>query len=754
MLLRVLPPPENTRHAQYTEQALAAILQANRSGLPIKLIYASDDQSRGQFCHVPDALVPLIEAQLYAWYPGLRLERLPDEHLTSPANLESYAAELVLTPEVFPAIRYGQLTDDLNRVSADPVGSILEMLPHPQQGPLRAAAEITLRPARPNRVKRAKRVLDNLAKPFFRRHGGWSNRYACWAMAAPWPIAFALDRLARRLPERTLPVTVDPLEQSATREHEREDVLQAASHKQAADLFEATLVVRVYAPPEHKEEAESCLVYLAGAFAALGSNRLARFRMRALRGSPQRWLASPEEIASLWHPPTEGVQASGSSRNDVRELEPPAIVMRLPDAEPRTILGEALYRGQAFRCGLTATQRMRHVFAAGMTGVGKTTLLKTMLRADFRSEAGTLVIDPHGDLIDELVSLVPRRRTNDVVIVDPTDIARPVSFNPLAVSDPLQRSLVADGVTASFAKLAGDAWGWRSAHYLRNSLLALLELPDATLVLLNRFLADRVFRDHVAARISNSAVRQMWQQEFAAKTKKQQAEELSAIQNKVAAFTSHELLSRMLGHPRGTLDLRRAMDTGQMVLVTLAKGRLGEDAATLLGSLLITSLQIAALQRADLPAVERRPFFVSIDEAPSFATSAYSTLLAEARKYAVGMTLVGQHLEQFDDATRASILGNCGTVASFSVGPNDAGTLSALLGAGLTPRDLVALPPHHAYVRLHGAPTQPFLMRTILERPGPGRQKPDVLKRTSQHHHGQQFPQVDHYSGRAISVAA
>lgn len=344
MLLRVLPPPENTRHAQYTEQALAAILQANRSGLPTKLLYATDDQERGQFCEVPDSLLPLIDAQLYAWYPGLRLERLSDSWLADAARGDEYAAELVLTPEIFPAVRYGQLTDDLNRVSADPVGSILEMLPNPQQGTLRARAEITLRPARRRRVKQAHRVLDTLARPFFRRNGTWSRRYAHWAMTAPWPIGPLLVRLARRLPERTLPISVDPLELSATREHEREDVLQAASHKQAADLFEATLVVRVFAPPEYKDQAESRLVYLAGAFAALGSNRLARFRMRALRGSPQRWLASPEEIASLWHPPIEGVQASGSSRNDVRELEPPAIVICLPDAEPRTILGEALYR--------------------------------------------------------------------------------------------------------------------------------------------------------------------------------------------------------------------------------------------------------------------------------------------------------------------------------------------------------------------------------------------------------------------------
>jgi hypothetical protein len=347
--------------------------------------------------------------------------------------------------------------------------------------------------------------------------------------------------------------------------------------------------------------------------------------------------------------------------------------------------------------------------------MGKTTLLHQLIASDLAAGRGLALIDPHGDLSEAVLRAVPSKRTNDVILFDAADAEYPVAFNVLACSDASQRPLIASGVLSAFKKLFGDSWGPRLEHILRNSLLTLLETPGSTLVTLLRLLGDSRFRQGVVERVRDPIVRSFWEHEFAAWPAKFQAEAIAPVQNKVGHFVSSPLLRNIVGQPQNRIDLRRALDDGKVLLVNLSKGRLGDDASGLLGSLLVTSLQLAAMSRADLPEHQRRPFFLYVDEFQNFATDSFATILSEARKYRLGLTLAHQYLDQLDDATRSAVFGNIGTMVSFQVGADDAEGVAEQLGKEVTGSDLLQLPKYTATIRLliDGMPSRPFTMRTV-----------------------------------------
>ena len=401
--------------------------------------------------------------------------------------------------------------------------------------------------------------------------------------------------------------------------------------------------------------------------------------------------------------------------NESRELEPP---VRLPtpivDSE-LAMIGESVFRGRRQRFGLLPDDRMRHAVVIGKTGMGKSTLLHQLIASDLIAGRGMALVDPHGDLTEAVLRSVPKSRSNDVVLFDAGDAAFPVAFNVLSCADPDKRPLLASGVLSAFKKIFGYSWGPRLEHILRNCLLTLLEIPGATLVTLLRLLGDTRFRQQVVVRLADPIVRSFWQHEFAGMPLKLQAEAIAPVQNKVGHFVSSPTLRNIVGQSVNRLDLRRILDDGKILLVNLSKGRLGDDASGLLGSLLITALQVAAMSRADLPEDQRRPFFLYVDEFQNFATESFATIMSEARKYRLGLILAHQYLAQLDDATRAAVFGNVGTMVAFQVGADDAEIITEQLGADATPADLLQMPKHTALVRLliDGMPSRPFTMKTL-----------------------------------------
>jgi energy-coupling factor transporter ATP-binding protein EcfA2 len=380
-----------------------------------------------------------------------------------------------------------------------------------------------------------------------------------------------------------------------------------------------------------------------------------------------------------------------------------------------TFFAETNFRNKRVRFGIKQADRRAHMYVIGKTGTGKSTLLETLVRQDIHFGRGVALLDPHGDLVERVVAQIPEHRKDDLIYFNVPDVSKPLGFNPLASVSPLKRPLAASGILEVFKKIWIDSWGPRLEHILRNALLALLDQPQATMGDVLRLLEDRSFRKGAAARVENSQVRNFWLKEYENYTARFRIESIAPIQNKVGAFLSNPLLSRILLQTKNDFYLRRVMDEGKILLVNLAKGKIGEDTASLLGALLITRVGLAALSRADVPEEDRKDFYLYIDEFQSFTTLSLTNMLSELRKYRVNMTLSHQYLSQLDPQIRDAILGNVGTLISFRLGATDAEILQKEFYPEFSINDLVSLPNYHIYLKLmiSGMISDPFSAKTL-----------------------------------------
>jgi len=373
------------------------------------------------------------------------------------------------------------------------------------------------------------------------------------------------------------------------------------------------------------------------------------------------------------------------------------------------------YRDIRQRFGIKQKNRRGHMYLVGKTGTGKSTLIQTLARHDLQMGYGLAVIDPHGDLAEGILDAVPPSRIQDVIYLNPADLDFPLAFNPLEAVPPDKRYLVASGLIVTLKKVWSDFWGPRLEHILRHAVLTLLEQPDSTLLDIPRLLTDERFREIAVSRVTHPQVRDFWFTEFARYSAWLKSEAVSPILNKLGQFLTSLPLRNMVGQRRGRLDFRHIMDEGQILIVNLSKGQIGEDNCNLLGALLVTKIQLAALSRADIPEARRRPFYFYVDEFQNFLTLSFADILAESRKYALNLVLAHQHLAQLDEKLRAAILGNAGTIISFRVGVEDAKILAQEFAPVFSATDLVNLPNHSIYIKLliDGAPSQPFSAVTL-----------------------------------------
>jgi hypothetical protein len=365
--------------------------------------------------------------------------------------------------------------------------------------------------------------------------------------------------------------------------------------------------------------------------------------------------------------------------------------------------------------GIKQADRLAHMYIVGKTGTGKSTLLETLMRTDLRTGNGFALLDPHGDLVELVRGAIPAERRADLVYLNVPDASHVLGFNPLEPAAPEGRALIASGLLEAFKKIWADSWGPRMEHLLRNALLTLLDQPEATLADILRLFHDAGFRRTAVVRVQSPQVRDFWVNEFEQYPLRLRAEVIAPIQNKVGAFVTHPVLNRILTQPRSHFSLREIMDGGQILLVNLAKGRLGEDAATLLGALLVSHLGLAGLNRTDTPEETRRDFFLYLDEFHAFTTLALAQMLSELRKYHVGLVLAHQYLTQLDPRVLDAVLGNVGTIICFRVGLADAEIIGREFYPLLSPVDLTNLPNHRIYLRLmiDGAISLPFSAETV-----------------------------------------
>ncbi len=386
--------------------------------------------------------------------------------------------------------------------------------------------------------------------------------------------------------------------------------------------------------------------------------------------------------------------------------------------EKITYFAETDARNKKVQFGIKAKDRTKHVYVIGKTGMGKSTLLENMAVQDIKNGEGMAFIDPHGKTADLLLEYIPPERIKDVIYFAPFDTDYPISFNVLESVDPDKRHLVVSGLMSTFKKIWQDAWSARMEYILTNTLLALLEYPEATLLGVNRMLSDKKFREKVVSNVTDPAVKSFWVEEFANYTERMAAEAVPAIQNKIGQFTANALIRNMIGQAKSSFNIREVMDQRKIMIINLSKGRIGETNANLLGGMLITKIFLAALSRADVPdrVMKTLPnFYLFVDEFQSFANESFADILSEARKYKLNLTMAHQYIEQMEEEVRAAVFGNVGTMIVFRVGAYDAEVLEKEFAPQFTAEDIVNLGIYQIYLKLmiDGIGSAPFSATTL-----------------------------------------
>jgi hypothetical protein len=442
---------------------------------------------------------------------------------------------------------------------------------------------------------------------------------------------------------------------------------------------------------------------------------------RSKRFAPATQILNIEEIASLFHFPTEKLSKIHSiSWHKVVLSEPPEnlpIAEGLGEEEKADInfFASTEFKNKQTIFGIKGKDRRRHVYIIGKTGAGKSTLIANMAINDMRNKRGFCIIDPHGDLCQVLLDYIPSFRVNDVIYLDPGDHTRAFSINPFEYTEPHQKELVVSGIVSIFNKLYGNSWGPRLEYILRNTLLSVIDYPDATLLMVPEMLSNDAFRAKVVATLTDPVLRSFWENEFANYTDKLKAESIMPIQNKVGQFVSSTIIRNIIKNPKSTIDLQKVMDEGKIVLVNLSQGKLGEDNAALLGAMLITKIQLAAMNRVVQREEDRRDFYLYVDEFQNFATSSFVKILSEARKYRLNLILANQYIAQIPEEVRSAIFGNAGTMMSFLIGAEDAPYMAKEFSERFEEKDLLSLGNYQTIIKLaiDNISQSPFLAMTL-----------------------------------------
>jgi len=508
-----------------------------------------------------------------------------------------------------------------------------------------------------------------------------------------------------------------------------EETLKAIEEKSTKLGFKTT--IRVLAAASDEESARRQLQLTLGAFKQFNTNNLNSFTVGPIETDKNKALQifadrqptktapilSVTELASLYHLPNKSVVTPSIVWAGAKKGEPPAnLPIITPETEKEiTVLAKTNFRGTDEKFGIKLPDRRRHIYMIGKSGVGKSTLLENMSVSDIKAGRGVALIDPHGEFVDAVMKHIPNRRINEVILFDPGDKEYPVAFNVLEVRNPKYKTVAASGVVGVFKKIFGDSWGPRLEYWLRNAILALLDYPNATLLMLPRLLTNKDFRADVIEKIQDPVLKAAWVNEFNKLDQRQMNETISPILNKVGQFLATPTIRNIVGQPKSTIDFREVMDKGGILLVKLSKGIIGEDNAALLGSFIITQIQLAALSRADAPEEKRPDFYLYVDEFQNFATDSFAVILSEARKYHLSLTVANQYMAQLGEVVRDSIFGNVGTLISFRVGADDAAYLEREFAPTFDATDLVNLDVYNIYIKLSidGLTTSAFSAVTL-----------------------------------------
>lgn len=721
-ILKILVPKNNEKTPLAAEQMFAALHGIYRDGTSLQdqvsFELAAYEKFIHFYVHVPRHLKEFVEGQIYAQYPTVEITEAEDYTALRPTDQVTFAAELALTKDdVYPIKTFQNFT-------VDPLSGITAVLGNLGPGE-QLWVQFIVKPVAEDWQERG--IAYVTAK-----RSGMSTTSTHWFPRLMSSIGAATVAFIRTALQPAAPAGEgggDGEEKSRVQLSAPEEAALKGIEEKVTKLGFSTKI-RFVSCARDSYMARSRIEALTGAFKQFNTTNLNGFRIANISDSPDALGAfvsrdfqdggatlNTEEIASLYHLPAATVETPNIAWAGSKKGEPPA---NLPlegvaDENELTFFGVTDFRSFRHKFGIKSLDRRLHMYSIGKTGTGKSTLLQNMVLDDIKKGKGVAVVDPHGQLVQDILQRLPSHRLNDVIYFNPADHEYPVGFNLFENVNPDLRSVVASGIVSIFKKLFAESWGPRLEYILRNAILALLYYPDTTLLGVNRLLVDDEYRRRVVRKVADPVVRAFFEEEYNLYDPKFRREAISSIQNKVGQFLSSPTIRNILGQPRSSFDMRKVMDDGKIILMDLSIGRIGEDNAALLGAMLITKIQLAAMSRADVSESDRPDFYLYVDEFQNFATDSFAVILSEARKYHLNLTLTNQYIAQMPETVAKAIFGNVGTIVSFRVGSGDASGLAAEFAPVFEPQDLINLGNHSIYVKMAiDGVTRPAFSATTL----------------------------------------
>lgn len=711
-------------------------IQEHLKGEHITLEIVSKNGLIGFYIGIPQRLTSLLEKQITAQYPDAVIEEVKDPNIF-PEKGEVAAAQLKLKKEsAYPILTYKKFENDaLNSLT-----NALSKLNEDTEG---ASIQISIRPIKDTWQKRG----YALAKSMHQGKGDSSS------------ITKDVVKGLKDIVSVSSPKSDDKKETPDKITSIEEKFIEAIGDKATKSGFETA--VRIVVASVTKEEAQIHLNNILSSFNQYSSSGLNRFILDKLSehktisqyifrlfsfGKP--FILNTEEIATLWHLPNAYLDTPNIMWLKAKRFSP-------PDNLPKEgiMLGKNVYRGVENIIRINDDDRRRHIYSVGKTGTGKSTWMQNMALQDILAGKGVCVIDPHGDLVNWLLERIPKERVDDVIHFYPPDTDRPMGLNMLDAKTPAQKDMVVAELISIFYKLfdpsgTGQIIGPMFEHYMRNAMLALLadDESGATLVEIPRMFTDKKFREYKLSKVTDPTVRQFWIQEYAQSQRGQQsADMLSYVISKLGRFLSNEMMRNIVGQKDSAFDIRDIMDNKKILLVNLAKGLTGEINSNLLGFILVSKIQMAALSRADIPEDQRQDFYLYIDEFQDVTTDSIATILSEARKYHLNLTITHQFVAQLEEKIKDAVLGNVGTIVSFRIGAPDTEVLGPEFQPRVSNNDLMNIENRNAYIKLmiNGATTEPFNIATLPPMGKPNLKIAEALKKLSRLKYGKDRRLVD-----------
>lgn len=634
----------------------------------------------------PKALQSFVEGQIYAQYPQVQIRNAEEDYVAHERQHSViYTSEITLTDKEFLPIKTFQSFE------VDPLAGITGTLAKLEDTNEEIWIQMLVRPVKDDWHKAADAWIKTVK----------SGTVSLFAPGGATKWFAGLFGMLWAPPEQG--------EAGKPKEISERNKTRIAEAEKKATKLGYQVKIRIAYLGESQTDAKLRMQGIVGTFKQYNSTNLNGFksssesfakealakyktRLFADRG----YLMNIEEVASVFHLPHTNVETPNIVWASTKTAEPPA---KLPilNGDPAhdeniSAFGMTNFRGINHQFGMLRYDRSRHVYIIGQTGAGKSGLLELFALSDIFHGQGYAIIDPHGDFAINNMRFIPGGRLQDVVYFNPADTQYPLGFNPLEVTNPEQKTNISSEVIGVLKRMFGESWGPRLEYILRYTILALLDRPETTMLDITRMLTDKKFRKDTLSYCTDTVVLQFWNVEFASWTDKFQAEAIAPVLNKVGAFTANPVIRNIIGQPKSTFNIRQIMDEGKILVVNLSKGLIGEDNAGILGSFLVTKIQLAAMSRSDIPDIkDRRPFYLYVDEFQNFATDSFATILSEARKYGLNLTVANQYISQMSETVRDAVFGNVGTMISFRVSADDSPILAKQFEPQFEPNDLLQM---------------------------------------------------------------